>query len=200
MSAQPATKNKNNGFCYLRKQVLELQNKNERLESNMAKLTDAIDRLTTVIHKMSDESNNEMDKENHFKYICDRIVEKIQNSLVFPERKRKDMILDKAAEIKYDIIKEPYDENVIGSSMIYPNINPNAAHTYKVRFYVYGKFAELKKFVLIPTYDEESNANEELSYKEDVDIFGYHVSKSVYLPRVFYETIDANGVIDVAEF
>ena len=198
MSAQPASKNKNNGFGYLRKQVLELQNKNERLESNMAKLTDAIDRLTTVIHKMSDENNNETDNENHYKYICDRIVEKIQDSLVFPKRKRKDMILDKAAGIKYDIIKEPYVKNIIGSNIIYPNMNPNAAHTYKVRFYVYGKFVEKEKFVLLPTY-EESNASEELSYNEDEDIFVYHRSESVYFPRTFYETIDANGVIDVAE-
>lgn len=198
MSAQPASKNKNNGFGYLRKQVLELQNKNERLESNMAKLTDAIDRLTTVVHKMSNENNNEMDNENHYKYICDRIVEKIQKSLVFPERKRKDMILDKAAGIKYDIIKEPYVKNIIGSNIIYPNINPNAAHTYKVRFYVYGKFAEKEKFVLLPTY-EESNINEESIYNEYEDIFVYDRSESVHFPRTFYETINANGFIDVAE-
>lgn len=194
--SEPVNKKNNNGFGYLRKQVLDLQNKNERLENNIAKLTDSIDRLIFVIEKMNNDNNSEIDNENHYKYICDRIVDKIQNSLVFPKRQRKDMILDKAAGIKYDIKKEPYDRSIIGTNMIFPNMNPSAAHTYKVIFYVYGKFAEEEKFVLLPTY-EESNTNEEYEYE---DIFVYNRSTSVYFPRVFYETIDANGVIDVAEF
>ncbi len=196
--SEPLNKKNNNGFGYLRKQVLDLQNRNERLESNIAKLTDAIDRLTTVIFKMN-ENNSEINDETHIKYIYDRVVEKIQDSLVFPKRRRKDMILDKEAGIKFEIIKQPYDKTIIGSNIIFPNMNPNAAHTYKVRFYVYGKFAEEEKFVLIPTY-VETTENEESIYNEEKDIFVYNRSESLYFPRIFYETIDANGVIDVAEF
>jgi hypothetical protein len=203
MSAQPASKNKNNGFGYLRRQVLELQNKNERLESNMAKLTDAIDRLTTVIHKMSDENNNETDNENHYKYICDRIVEKIQDSLVFPKQKKKFTILDRDAGIIYQITKKGNDKNVIGSNMILKQFNPKAKNWYVVEFFVYAKFEENDKFLLTPTFkseedDESLYVNSESG--QQIDFFGYSYTKSVYFPRTFYETINANGEIDVAEY
>jgi hypothetical protein len=187
---------KNNGFCYLRRQVLKLQQTNERLENNIAHLTDAINRLTTDIHKFTDVHKLSSDK-THYKYICDRIVKKIQNSLVFPRQKNKYMIFDKASGIQFEIIKELFDKNIICSNVYFPNMNPNAEYTYKVKFYVYGKCAKEENFKLLPTYDENDVL---LNYNEDVDIFLYNWLESVHFPRFFYETIDANGDIDVAEY
>lgn len=194
MSAQPAKKNKKKGATNLRKHLTALQQKNERLEDSVALLTQSIVKLTYAIHNLNNKNNK-----GHFGYIHDLIMNKIQNSLVFPKSKVKGLILSKSAGVKYDIVANEYKQNIIGTNILIPNMNPDALHTYAVTFYVFAKFAEEDEFDLVPTFQKKSGEDLNSDSDKDVDLFGYDRFTSVHFPRNFYETINANGVIDVVE-
>jgi hypothetical protein len=191
------------GFGYLRRQVINLQNKNNQLESNVMELTETIERLKFRIDELKGYIvYNSLS--SHYKYICDRIREKIQDSLVWPSRKRNDMIFDKETGIKFEIKKIKKDDDVINTNIVHLNENLKATHTYEVRFYVFAKYVGFSKnFQLLPAFEEEDSEDSIYIHpksKQFIDIFGYNFAESCYFPRTFYETVDDQGVTDVAEF
>lgn len=181
--------NKTNGFGFLRRQVLELQKKNDQLEGSISLLTLAIEKLTRAIDQLQTSGPED---NAHNDLISSLIVEKIQDSLLFPNRKVIGLQFDKDAGIKYTIEKKSDDLNIIGSNIVYPNENPNSKYYYEVKFFV-SVFEDNGTTTLLPAFEDSGEDD------HNYDIFMLNSTRSRHFPRVFYETIDENGVIGVAE-
>ena len=144
------------GFGYLRKQIAHQETKLEPFYLALRK--------------------TKPDDFVHYEIIRSKIVEKIQDLLVFPKNRLRGIEFDKESSIKYIITRVAIDDSdaCIESNIVLPNLNSNTSFIYMAEFFAYV-FLGSKK-VLAPI---ECDSN--------------------YLPRFFYETIDNSGVIGLQE-
>lgn len=105
------------------------------------------------------------------------------------------LIMMKVLNIQYSITKIPacedkYNNRISHNFCKLPNENSNAKYIYKLKLYVCEKTQKIP----IPIYDED---DDEINECSDDNIFNFNDQTGRYTTKLFYETIDENGIIDV---
>ena len=153
--------------------------------NDISSLVKKIKELEEKIQSLKINSNIKYSNENHFNIISNRILNKTKESFEMPNNFRLRHNIDYSAGIKYTIRKIPNDIISYSTEDInIPNFNTNSKYIYELEFFI-----KTKSGISVPIFDKDTGKC----------VFGLMHCKR-YLPKIFYETIDSNGNIDVYEF